>query len=181
MPLKHVALCALLSLVPALSAGYKIDPAKIALMGESAGGHLVTLVGARNRVGVAAVVCFYGPIDMVLWAKRLEGKPLSEGVRGFFGIQSLDKAGWAKIRETSPRIYLGRKTPPFLVIHGTKDQAVDYSQALLTVQLFKQIGVPCKLITVRDGVHGVINWEKEERFQSYKPQVIAWLKTTLGE
>lgn len=160
---------------------YKVNPAKIALMGESAGGHLVNLVGARNKVGVAAVVCFYGPIDMVLWAKRLEGKPLSEGVRGFFGIQSLDEAGWAKIRETSPRIYLSRKTPPFLVIHGTKDEAVDYSQATLTVQLFKQIGVPCKLITVQDGVHGVINWEKEERFQAYKPQVIAWLQTTLGK
>ena len=67
------------------------------------------------------------------------------------------------------------------MIHGTKDQAVDYSQATLTVQLFKQIGVPCKLITVQDGVHGVINWEKEERFQAYKPQVIAWLQTTLGK
>ena len=70
------------------------------------------------------------------------------------GIQSLDEAGWAKIRETSPRIYLNRKTPPFLVIHGTKDQAVDYSQAVLTVELLKQIGVPCQLITVQDGVHG---------------------------
>ena len=160
---------------------YKVNPAKIALMGESAGGHLVNLVGARNDVGVAAVVCFYGPIDMLLWAKRLEGKPLSEGVRGFFGIQSLNDAGWAKIRETSPRIYLSRKTPPFLVIHGTKDQAVDYSQATLTVRLFKQIGVPCRLITVQDGVHGVINWEKEERFQAYKPRMIAWLRATLGQ
>jgi alpha-L-fucosidase 2 len=161
---------------------YKVNPAKVALMGESAGGHLVNLVGARNDAGVAAVVCFYGPIDMLLWAKqRLEGKPLSEGVRGFFGIQALDEPGWAKIRETSPRIYLGRKTPPFLVIHGTKDPAVDYSQATLTQELFKQIDVPCRLITVQDGVHGVINWEKEERFQGYKPELIAWLQTTLGK
>ena len=43
---------------------YKVDPNKIALMGESAGGHLVNLVGVKNDVGVAAVVCFYGPIDM---------------------------------------------------------------------------------------------------------------------
>ncbi len=86
---------------------YRVDPAKVALMGESAGGHLVNLVGARNDAGVAAVVCFYGPIDMLLWAKdRLEGKPLSDGVRGFFGIQALDEAGWRNIRQTSPRIYL---------------------------------------------------------------------------
>jgi acetyl esterase len=161
---------------------YRVNPAKVALMGESAGGHLVNLVGARNDAGVAAVVCFYGPIDMLLWAKdRLEGKPLSEGVRGFFGIQALNEAGWRNIRQTSPRIYLSRKTPPFLVIHGTKDQAVDYSQATLTVELFKQIGVPCRLITVPDGVHGVINWEKEVRFQAYKPELITWLRSTLAD
>lgn len=164
---------------------YKADPARIALMGESAGGHLVNLIGARNRVGVAAVVCFYGPIDMLEWAKRFETTPMPAAVKAFFGIDGLDAAGlatagMAKIRETSPAIYLNSKTPPFLVIHGTKDQAVDYSQALLTVQLFKKIGVPCKLITVEDGVHGVMNWEKEARFQAYKPEMVAWLHRTLG-
>ena len=159
---------------------YGVNPQKIALMGESAGGHLVNLVGARNTAGVAAVVCFYGPIDMLLWGKRLEGKPLSEAVRGFFGIEALDDAGWRQIRRTSPRIYLGPQTPPFLVIHGTRDQAVDYSQALLTVELLEKIHVPCKLITVPDGVHGVINWEKDAKFQHYKPQLIDWLHATLG-
>jgi acetyl esterase len=159
---------------------YKVDPARIALMGESAGGHLVNLVGARNNAGVAAVVCFYGPIDMVEWSKRFEGKPLPKSVQAEFRIQALDEAGLAKIREASPDTYLSRKTPPFLVIHGTKDEAVDYSQALRTVELFKKIGVPCDLITIQDGIHGVINWEKEPRFQSYKPQMIAWLHKTLG-
>src|SRR5262245_13578363 len=45
---------------------YRVDPRRIALMGESAGGHLVNLVGARNRppADVAAVVSFYGPFDL---------------------------------------------------------------------------------------------------------------------
>jgi len=43
---------------------YKVNPKNIALMGESAGGHLVNLVRARNKPpsNVAAVVSFYGPI-----------------------------------------------------------------------------------------------------------------------
>ena len=158
---------------------YKVDPERIALMGESAGGHLVNLVGARNAVGVAAVVCFYGPIDLVEWAKRFDGKPLPKSVQGAFRIETLDENGVARIREASPARYLSRKTPPFLVIHGTKDEAVAYSQATLTLELFNKIGVPCELFTVQDGIHGVMNWEKEARFQSYKPKMIAWLHKTL--
>jgi len=160
---------------------YKVNPSRIALMGESAGGHLVDLVGAKNDVGVAAVVCFYGPIDLVEWSKRLEGKPLTPAVQALFKMQTLDEAGRAHIREVSPRIYLNSKTPPFLVIHGTRDEAVDYSQALLTVELFKKIGVPCDLITIQDGVHGVMNWEKEARFQIYKAPMIAWLHKSLDQ
>ncbi len=158
---------------------YKVNPARIALMGESAGGHLVNLVGAKNDVGVAAVICFYGPIDMVEWSKSLEGKPLTPALQAFFKMHTLEE-GRATIRESSPRIYLNSKTPPFLVIHGTKDEAVDYSQALLTVELLKKLGVPCELITIQDGVHGVMNWEKEPRFQTYKAPMIAWLHKTLG-
>ena len=158
---------------------YKVDPSRIALMGESAGGHLVNFVGARNKVGVAAVVCFYGPIDLVEWSKRLEGKPLTPEVQAFFRMSALDETGREHIREASPRIYLNTKTPPFLVIHGTRDEAVSYSQALLTVELLKKLGIPCDLITVPDGVHGVMNWEKDPRFQIYKAPMIAWLQKTL--
>jgi alpha-L-fucosidase 2 len=160
---------------------YKVDPARIALMGESAGGHLVDLVGAKNKVGVAAVVCFYGPIDLVQWSERLEGKPLTPAIQGFFRTQTLDANGRAHIREASPRIYLNSKTPPFLVIHGTKDDAVEYAQAPLTVDLLKKRGIPCDLITIPDGMHGVVNWEKESRFQIYKEPLIAWLQKTLKQ
>jgi len=161
---------------------YKVDGKNVALMGESAGAHLVNLVGARNRppAQVAAVVSFYGPIDLVEYCKGLQGKPVPKGIRDFLQIMEWNDAAAAKLREASPATYLSRKTPPFLFIHGTKDEAVPYEQATLAVELFKKTGVPCDLITVRDGIHGVINWEKDAQFQAYKEQMIDWLHKHLG-
>jgi acetyl esterase len=161
---------------------YKVNPRKIVLMGESAGAHLVNLIGARNRppLNVAAVVSFYGPMDMVEFCKQFDGKPMPASMKDFFQITSCDGAGAAKIREASPATYLSRKTPPFLFIHGTKDEAVPYSQSPLGMALLKKVGVSSDLITVQDGIHGVMNWEKDPKFQGYKAEMIAWLHKHFG-
>lgn len=158
---------------------YKVNPRKIALMGESAGGHLVNLVGTKNEAGVAAVVCFYGPVDMEVFARRFEGQPPNANMKGFFQVERYDEADKAKLREASPHTYIGKKTPPFLLIHGTKDAAVAYEQATLHAELFGKRGIPVELITVQDGVHGVVNWEKDPRFHGYKQPMIDWLRKTL--
>jgi len=159
---------------------YRVNPNRIALMGESAGAHLVNLVGAKNDVGVAAVVCFYGPIEMEVFSRKFAGKPIPLGMRTFLAIDDVDApAAKAKLREVSPHTYLNRKTPPFLLIHGTLDEAVPYDQATLHVKIFREKGIPVELITVQDGIHGVINWEKDPRFHMYKQPMIDWLKKIL--
>jgi alpha-L-fucosidase 2 len=159
---------------------YKVDPKRIALMGESAGAHLVNLVGAKNDVGVAAVVSFYGPIDMVRFAQsRFEKIPMTENMKSFFRIDGYNEAAKPILREASPDTYVNQKTPPFLIIHGTRDDQVPYEQATLHVALFQKRGIPVELITVQDGIHGVVNWEKEARFHNYKQPMVAWLRKTL--
>ncbi len=160
---------------------YRVKPKQIALMGESAGAHLVNLVGARNRPPsqVAAVVSFYGPINLMETLRLTPGGPLPERLKGVFRIEALDEPGVARIREASPDRYIHAKSAPFLFIHGTKDEAVPYAQSPLGMELFRKAGVPCDLITVEDGIHGVINWEKEPRFQGYKARMIEWLQRRL--
>jgi alpha-L-fucosidase 2 len=159
---------------------YKVNPNKIALMGESAGAHLVNLVGAKNDVGVAAVVSFYGPIDMVRFAQsRFEHTPMTENMKSFFRIDGYNEAAKPILREASPDTYVNKKTPPFLIIHGTKDDQVAYEQAAMHVALFKKRNIPVELITVEDGIHGVVNWEKEPRFHNYKQPLIDWLRKTI--
>ena len=107
-------------------------------MGESAGGHLVNLVGVKNDAGVAAVVCFYGPIDMEIFAKKFETKPPTGATKSFFLIDEWGPAAVAKLHEASPHTYLNKKTPPFLIIHGTQDASVPYDQATLHLKLLRK-------------------------------------------
>ena len=71
---------------------YKVNTNRIALMGESAGAHLVNLVGARNQppYDVAAVVSFYGPIDMVEFCKKFEAKTSLRGPAELFSDHGME-------------------------------------------------------------------------------------------
>ena len=161
---------------------YKVNPKRIAIMGESAGGHLVDLVGARNRQGLAAVVCFYGPLDLPEFTRqRFGGKPLTENMKQFFEIDEMSPAAWMKLKEASGSTYLSRKTPPFLLINGTKDEASPYPLSDYDMNLLQAKGVKVERITVADGVHGVVNWEKDPKFHTYKKPLVDWLRKTLGQ
>lgn len=159
---------------------YKVDRKRIALMGESAGGHLVALAGAQNEPSsrVAAVVDFYGAHDL-LKRERDRGS-VSPGMTSFLGIDKLDEAGIARLREASPITYVRKGLPPFLFIHGTKDTAVPYEQSPLMCDALRKAGNRCEVFTVEGAPHGVGPWEKNPEFQAYKKKMVEWLKATLG-
>lgn len=163
------------------AAKFKVDRNRIALMGESAGAHLVSLVGARNRApaNVAAVVSFYGPFDMVEHARASAGRPVPPHLRDFFLVKEWGDDATRRLREASPAAYISPKSPPFLLIHGTSDALVPYAQSTLAQSLLRKAGVACDLITVEGGAHGVMNWETDPRFQAYKTSLVAWLQKTL--
>jgi alpha-L-fucosidase 2 len=158
---------------------FRIDPKRIALMGESAGGHLVALVATRAtpETRVAAVVPFYGAFD--LEALLAGKKEVSKGMTGFLGITDLSEKSRAVLREASAATYVKKGLPPFLLIHGTKDEAVPYDQSVKFNTQLKAAGVKSEFYTVENGIHGVINWEKVPEQHSYKPVMVKWLRETL--
>lgn len=158
---------------------YKADRRRIAIVGESAGGHLVAYAGAKHGPGadVAAVVSFYGPHDFEARARKHQ--TLSNGLNGFLQISALDDAGYRRMREASPASYVHPKMPPYLLIHGTADALVDYEQSVDMCARMKKAGASCELFTVDGGVHGVDNWENNPAHQAYKARMVEWLKAKL--
>ena len=178
--------------VKANAATYRVDVSKIAIIGESAGGFLVNYAGTHEApdTKVAAVVDFYGPVDYGKLAELRRDHPerfnmasinrhaANGGGIHFFGAEQLDKAGLAKLRTIAPIAAVHKGMPPFLCIHGTKDDQVDYQQSPSMCAAMHKAGVACELITVEGGGHGMSTWRAPE-MQHWKPEMVAWLKKTL--
>ncbi len=174
------------------AATYHVDVSKIAIIGESAGGLLVNYAGTHEtpETKVAAVVDFYGPADYGKLAQlRLEHPErfnmasinkhaANGGGIHFFGVDKLDEAGLAKLRSVSPITGVHRGMPPFLCIHGTKDDQVAYEQTPEFCDAIHKMGAVCDVITIEGGGHGMAGWKAPE-MQHWKPEMIAWLKKTL--
>jgi alpha-L-fucosidase 2 len=164
--------------VKAHASEYRIDPSRIVLIGESAGGYLVNKVGTMNQeeTRVAAVVSFYGAADLLFRLKSSNGKP-SIAFSNYFGVTEDNEATRKFLVEASPVTHVRPGLPPFLLIHGNKDDRVPYEQSVNFYAKLKAAGVPAEFITIEGGGHGMGGWSKLN--SDYMAQMILWLEKTL--
>lgn len=141
---------------------YGLDKDRFALMGFSAGGHLASLMGlsknnkvpgfflpkASKSFTFKAVVDFYGPAELVLFPKADDPKS-PEGI--LIGASPLDRPDLAKF--ASPVTYVDKNDPPFLIIHGEKDELVSPNHSKLLSGWLNSAGVQNELILVKDAPH----------------------------
>lgn len=162
---------------------YNIDPDRVALLGESAGGHLVELVAARSdkdsAARPAAVVAMYAPSDLPALAVSAEAHGMVIGpiLAAVFGRDTLDEKTQQLLRDASPLTYVKAGLPPFLLLHGTADQLVPMSQSTAFQTACRAVGVPCDLVTVKGGPHGMVMWNLID--PSYKAKIVDFLDSKL--
>ena len=155
---------AALRFLKANAARYGIDPAKVAVWGGSAGGHLAALTAlscgdatldpAPAPAGsecVQGAVTWYGVFDFAPLMARAGGD--GAGNR-FLGCVGPCEAG--VVRRVSPASYIDAKDPPFLLIHGEEDKVVDVSQSRSAEVLFRAAGVPVESIYIPAVDHSFI-------------------------
>jgi len=172
---------------------YRVNPDQIVLAGESAGGYLVNYAGTHEtpETRVAAVVDIYGPTDYEKIARQRQAYPARFNMasisahqqRGgsiwFFGVAGYDEASFATLRGISPLHAVHKGMPPFLAIHGTRDDQVPYEQSTLLCQAMHAVDARCDIVTVEAGGHGMGTWRDADQ-QHYKAELIAWLREVLG-
>lgn len=164
--------------VRAHAAEYKVDVRRIALVGESAGGHLVSYAGTRSQgdTQVAAVVPFYAPHDLEIRARARQ--EVKEGAAKMFGVKTKpDEADFITLGKASPINAIKAGMPPYLLIHGDQDPTVPYEQSTEFQKKMKSLGNVCDLITVPGGGHGMGPWSKLK--PDYAKEMLVWLRKVM--
>lgn len=125
-----------------------VDPARIAVIGQSAGAHLALMTGYAHGVpalepgchpdvsdAVQAVVAYYPPTDLTR-----DGLETKNVVEDFIGAPYADQPGQYGL--ASPRAHLDAGDPPTLLFHGTIDGVVPVIQSDLLAADLERLGVP---------------------------------------
>ncbi len=148
---------------------YNFDPERVGIMGISAGGHLVSLIGTSGGIAelegniggnpgqssrAQCVINLCGVADMLTMHKQGgihdHEQPNSPVFKLFGGpLSAHEKEGIS----ASPVTYVTAETPPFLHVHGTKDPLVPIAQSLELSAALKAKGVSSTIVTGKDGGH----------------------------
>jgi acetyl esterase/lipase len=131
---------------------YGVDPSRLGVFGNSAGGHLALLLGTTGDSGdpsaadavlressrVAAVVANYPATDLARWATQ---QPV-------FKFTEAEAAQFSPIRFVSP------ESAPSLIVHGDADTAAPIDQGETMYAALTKAGVPASFIRTNGAGHG---------------------------
>ena len=165
---------------------WNADPNRIALVGGSAGGFLSNMAGLLNPPGdmsardpvdhesarVQAVVTLFSPSDF----RRVAP---DDNIRVLFEPVIRQKGEAAALAEASPITHVNRDAPPFLFIHGDKDETVPISQSIGLQKALQAAGVRADLIRIPNAPHATVSWHTVPGIPDWERQMIQWLNDVM--
>ncbi|MFC6323941.1 alpha/beta hydrolase [Companilactobacillus baiquanensis] len=173
---------------------FNIDPNKIGVLGDSAGGYLAQMIAvtADEDFGqvndgisesVQAVVSLYGLSDLLTVGSDFDQKiqashksPASPEAVLLNGLNiSADphlpiQENIEQAKKASPLYYVKHDVPPMLLMAGDQDTLVSPSQSKKMYQALQDENVETQLVMIRNAGHGTIEWHQDEIIE----QVVDW-------
>ena len=163
---------------------YCIDPSRIGVLGDSAGGYLVQMLGATNgekafdkgdfmsvSSDVQAVCSFYGISDLTSIGEgldeaqiRIHASPAVTEALLVHGpaFGKFPGAGILSDREKAMKAsslgHIDGSEPPFLVMHGSGDTLVSPMQSAHLYEALKNAGVDVEYVLLEGAGHGDLPW-----------------------
>jgi acetyl esterase/lipase len=145
---------------------YNLDPARIGMWGNSAGGHLTAMAAttgdlaefdlenkeamrwAGHSSAIQAAVPWYAPSDL---RDLPSDGTMVENVQMGFDVKN--PANAARVGPASPLTYVSASTPPLLLVHGTADPVVPLFHSERLHQAVLAAGGTSTLLRVEGAVH----------------------------
>lgn len=163
---------------------YGIDPKRVAVWGDSSGGHLSLMTGltmgeydnglySEQSDEVSAVIDYYGVSDLLTLGKYNDilDHDAADSPEGLF-IGGKVKEHEELAKQASPLHQdLNKSLPPFLIIHGDSDTIVHVNQSIEMYKALKEHGQRVIFYKVAGADHGTGIWNPQvlavtERFLS---------------
>ena len=163
---------------------YRVDPAKVGIMGFSAGGHLAAMTTTLydNKLlpegpyvadavdGLSAKPAFaillYPVIDFT-----------DEAVAHKGSRTSLTQDNAALFEALSPQKHVTRDTPPVFLVQGQNDRTVPVMNSLLMYEACLKAGVPAEMHLLENGPHGfgMGLTQNDEALKEWPGQALRWM------
>ena len=155
------------------------DPARIGIIGSSAGGHLASTLLVRHDGGQRDAA---DPVE------RESSRPdlgvlcypvISSGEhahRGSFNKLLGENAPAELLQEVSSELHVTKETPPAFLWHTTADQAVPVENSLLFASALARAEVPFELHVYEKGGHGLGLPAAGKSAPPWDAELLRWLK-----
>ena len=182
---------------------YGIDPQRIGVLGDSAGGYMAQMMALTNgdkafeqgdflnqSSDVQAAATLYGISNLLnigegfpAAIQKVHESPAVTEALLVHGSAFRDWPGAAigsdkqKALAASPMGHVNGKKPPFLIMHGSADTLVSPLQSAQLYKALKEEGNKADYVLLEGAEHGDGHWYQ----QPVIDRVVSWFKATLGE